>query len=150
MRLVVVVGRHWPLSSGLGRPGYHTGLRRAGSASIPASRGQKWALGRKGARRVVVDGTVYRWRLRRRPTYSQALCWSPCTYAVEHADHPGTTLVVTTNQPHLSNWLGGLGSPVLPSDVADAIASALRQGWLPTRPGSPFQLDQSADFSPLP
>lgn len=108
------------------------------------------ALGRKGARRIVVDGTVYRWRLRRRPTYSQALCWSPCTYAVEHADCPGTTLVVTTNQPHLSNWLGGLGNPVLSSDVANAIASALRQGWVPTRAGSPFHLDQSAGFSPLP
>ncbi|MFH9038883.1 hypothetical protein ACH4FA_05900 [Streptomyces sp. NPDC017966] len=107
------------------------------------------ALGRKGARRIVVDGTVYRWRLRRRPTYSQALCWSPCTYAVEHADRPGTTLVVTTNQPHLSNWLGGQGNPVLPSDVANAIALALRQGWAPTRAGSPFHLDQSAGFSPL-
>jgi hypothetical protein len=107
------------------------------------------ALGRKGARRIVVDGTVYRWRLRRRPTYSQALCWSPCTYAVEHAERPGTTLVVTTNQPHPGNWLGGLGSPVLPSHVADAIASALRQGWEPTRRGSPFQLDQSAGFAPV-
>lgn len=108
------------------------------------------ALGRKGTRRIVVDGTVYRWRLRRRPTYSQALCWSPCTYAVEHADRPGTTLVVTTNQPHLNNWLGGSGNSVLPSDVANAIASALRQGWVPTRAGSPFHLDQSAGFSPLP
>ncbi|MGW7789113.1 hypothetical protein [Streptomyces tricolor] len=106
------------------------------------------ALGRKGARRIVVDGTVYRWRLRGRPTYSQALCWSPCTYAVEHADRPGTTLVVTTNQPHPGNWRGSLGNPVLPSDVADAVATALRQGWVPTRPGSPFRLDRSAGFSP--
>ncbi|MFB7575416.1 hypothetical protein [Streptomyces sp. NPDC056165] len=106
------------------------------------------ALGRKGSRRIVVDGTTYRWRLRRRPTYCQALCWSPCTYAVEHAEHPGTTLVVTTNQPHTGNWLGRPGSPVLPSDVADAIGAALRQGWIPTRADSPFRLDQSAGFSP--
>ncbi|MEV5310112.1 MULTISPECIES: hypothetical protein [unclassified Streptomyces] len=45
------------------------------------------ALGRKGLRRIVVDGMVYRWRLRRRPTYSQALCWSPCTYAVVRRQH---------------------------------------------------------------
>ncbi|MEU0597246.1 hypothetical protein ABZ484_03105 [Streptomyces sp. NPDC006393] len=108
------------------------------------------ALGRKGARRIVVDGTVYRWRLRRRPTYSQALCWSPCTYAVEHAGRPGMTLVVTTNQPHPGNWLGRPGNPVLPTDVADAIASALQQGWVPTCTGPRFQLDQSAGFSPLP
>lgn len=105
------------------------------------------ALGRKGARRIIVDGTTYRWRLRRRPTYSQALCWSPCTFAVEYAGHPGTTLVVTTNQPHASNWFQRPAEPVLPSHVAQAIGSALRQGWTPELPGSPFHLDWSAGFT---
>ncbi|MGW2325738.1 hypothetical protein ACWC5C_08255 [Streptomyces sp. NPDC001700] len=81
-----------------------------------------------GARRLVVGGTAYRWRLRRRPTYCQGLAWSPCTYAVEHADHPGTTLVVTSNQPHPGNWLGREANPVLPSAVAQAIQLALRDG----------------------
>jgi hypothetical protein len=31
------------------------------------------ALGRKGSRTIVVDGVAYRWRLRRRPTYSRAV-----------------------------------------------------------------------------
>lgn len=31
------------------------------------------ALGRRGSRRIVVDGTAYRWRLRRSPTYFQGL-----------------------------------------------------------------------------
>ncbi|GGR65905.1 hypothetical protein GCM10010269_00570 [Streptomyces humidus] len=75
----------------------------------------------KGARRIVVDGTAYRWRLRRRPTYFQGLAWTPCTFAVEHADTPGTTLVVATDQPHLSNWIGREAKPVLPSDVAQVI-----------------------------
>ena len=40
------------------------------------------AIGRKGSRRIVVDGTTYRWRLRRRPTYvaiTSALAqgWNP-------------------------------------------------------------------------
>jgi hypothetical protein len=108
------------------------------------------ALGRKGARRIVVDGTAYRWRLRRRPTYFQGLVWTPCTFAVEHADTPGTTLVVTTNQPHLSNWIGREPKPVLPSDVAQAIECALRDGWAPTAPDSSFHLDLSAGFTPLP
>ncbi|MGW1324556.1 hypothetical protein [Streptomyces antibioticus] len=60
------------------------------------------AVGRKGARRIVVDGTAYRWRLRRRPTYCQALAWAACAFAVEHAETPGTTLVITTDQPHPS------------------------------------------------
>ncbi|MDT7842106.1 hypothetical protein [Streptomyces justiciae] len=110
------------------------------------------ALGRKGARRIVVDGTAYRWRLRRRPTYFQGLAWTPCTFAVEHADSsgPGRTLVVTTDQPHLSNWIGREGQPILPSDVARAIEHALREGWTPTSRGATFHLDLSAGFVPSP
>ncbi|MTE21021.1 hypothetical protein F0L17_18230 [Streptomyces sp. TRM43335] len=106
------------------------------------------ALGKKGSRRIVVDGTGYRWRLRGRPTYDQGMCWSPCTYAVEHADRPGTVLVVTTSQPHPSNWVGMPASPVLPGDVARAIRTALARGWTPERSGSPFHLDQSDSFVP--
>ncbi len=63
------------------------------------------ALGRKGARRIVVDGTPYRWR---------------------------------------GNWVGREAKPVLPSTVAQAIRLALRKGWTPTAPGSPFHLDSAA------
>ncbi|MDH6214923.1 hypothetical protein [Streptomyces pseudovenezuelae] len=108
------------------------------------------ALGRKGARRIVVEGTAYRWRLRRRPTYFQALAWTPCTFAVEHADEGGSILVVTTNHPHASNWFGREAKPVLPSDVTQAVQLALREGWTPTEPGSPFHLDLSAGFTPSP
>ncbi|RKN07212.1 hypothetical protein [Streptomyces radicis] len=108
------------------------------------------ALVRKGARRIVVDGTAYRWRVRHKPSYCQALAWSPCTFAVEHADAAGTTLVVTTGQPHPGNWLGREARPVLPSDVARAVQLALRQGWIPTTPGPPVRLDLSAGFTPSP
>lgn len=104
--------------------------------------------GPQGSRRIVVDGRAYRWRLRGRPTYSEGLAWSPCTFAVEHADNPGTTLVVTTNQPHPSNWIGREAEPALPSGVAAAVRFALRAGWTPTAPGSAFRLDQSAGFTP--
>ncbi|MFF8591859.1 hypothetical protein ACF061_10480 [Streptomyces sp. NPDC015220] len=105
------------------------------------------ALVRKGSRQIVVDGTAYRWRLRGRPTYIQGLAWSPCTFAVEHADTPGTTLVVTTDQPHPSNWIGRKAEPLLPSGVAAAVWVALGEGWTPTVPGSAFHLDQSAGFT---
>jgi hypothetical protein len=107
------------------------------------------ALGKKGSRRIVVDGVTYRWRLRGKPTYDQALCWSPCTYAVEHAGQPGSTLVVTTNQPHPSNWVGQSSEAVLPSDVARAIRLALERGWTPATSGSPFPLDLSEGFRNL-
>ncbi|QNE18633.1 hypothetical protein F1D05_12835 [Kribbella qitaiheensis] len=105
------------------------------------------ALVKKGSRAIVVDGVMYRWRLRGRPTYSQGLCWSPCTFAVEHAEDPGSTLAVTTNQPHPSNWIGQAPKAVLPSDVARAIRLALERGWTPMNSGSPFALDLSQGFT---
>ncbi|MFI1376940.1 hypothetical protein ACH4UY_33690 [Streptomyces longwoodensis] len=98
------------------------------------------ALVRKGSRRIVVDGTAYRWRLRGRPTYFQGLAWSPCTFAVEHADTPGIKLVVTTDQPHPGNWIGREAEPVLPSRVAVAVRLALREGWTSTAQGFAFHL----------
>uniref|UniRef100_UPI003F4A02DD hypothetical protein n=1 Tax=Streptomyces ardesiacus TaxID=285564 RepID=UPI003F4A02DD len=118
----------------------HRGQHRAWGDAV--------ALNRKGSRRIVVDGTTYHWRLRGRPTYDQALCARPCTYAVQHADEPGTTLVVTTNQPHASNWFGVPSVAVLPRHVAAAITLALYQGWSPTQSGSPFHLNQSEGFVP--
>ncbi|MEV4940622.1 hypothetical protein [Streptomyces zaomyceticus] len=104
------------------------------------------ALVKKGSRLITVDGTTYRWRLRGRPTYDQGLVRSPLAYAVEHAEAPGTTLVVTTDQPHLSNWYGAQGSPILPGQVTDSIRTALNDSWTPESPGSSFHLDQSAGF----
>ncbi|MFD7708029.1 hypothetical protein ACFV6E_34720 [Streptomyces sp. NPDC059785] len=106
------------------------------------------ALVRKGSRRIVVDGTAYRWRLRGRPTYSQGLAWSPCAFGVEHADAQGMTLVVATDQPHPGNWIGREAGPVRPSRVAAAVRLALREGWTPTVQGSAFHLDLSAGFTP--
>ncbi|MFJ3202673.1 hypothetical protein [Streptomyces sp. NPDC086989] len=105
-------------------------------------------LVKKGSRLITVDGITYRWRLRGRPTYSQGVVWSPLTYAVEHAEAPGTTLVITTSQPHPGNWFGSRGRPVLPAQVADGIRTALADGWTPRSTGSPFHLDQSGGFVP--
>lgn len=64
------------------------------------------ALVRKGSRRIVVDGTVYRWRLRGRPTYFQGLAWSPCTFAVEHGDTPARDDARGHDRPAASEQLG--------------------------------------------
>ncbi|MGQ4414166.1 hypothetical protein ACN6LA_002144 [Streptomyces sp. SAS_269] len=108
------------------------------------------ALVRKGSRQIAVDGTAYRWRLRGGPTFIQGLVWSPCTFAVEHAGTPETTPVVTTDQPHPSNWIGRESEPVLPSGVAAAIRLALREGWAPTALGSSSRLNQSNGFTAAP
>ena len=97
----------------------------------------------------MVDGRTYRWRLRSRPSYGQAICESPCTYAVEDYDRPGRALVVWTNQPHPNNWFARPANPILPAEVARTIRLALEQGWDPSRNGPPFVLDQSEGFKSL-
>lgn len=55
--------------------------------------------------------------------------WRPLAYAVEQAGATGTTLMVTINQPHPSNWFESPARPVLPTEVADTIRVARAKGW---------------------
>ena len=50
----------------------------------------------KGSRRIVVDGTAYRWRIRRKPTRIQADygCGSPLTFAVPSKSTRGGTFAI--------------------------------------------------------
>ncbi len=101
------------------------------------------ALVKKGARRIVVDGVTYRWRVRHKPSYCQGNAWTPLSFAVEDAAAPGTTLVVLTGRPHPENWLGLPTRPVLPYDVGQAVRAARARGWTLLANGSPFILDLS-------
>ena len=102
-------------------------------------------LARKGTRPITVDDVPYRWKVRRRPSYSQGIGESSLIFAVELADRPGTTLVVSLPWAHPSNWLGLPAEAVRPRLVADTIRRALAQGWEPSRPGSTFRLSYRGD-----
>ncbi|MEU8335353.1 hypothetical protein [Micromonospora tulbaghiae] len=97
------------------------------------------ALTKKGSRLITVDGVVYRWRVRGRPTYAQALGQRPLTLAVEQADCKGSVLLVSMPQDHPSNWFGGPSIPVLPSQVAAVIRKALTEGWRPSQLATAFR-----------
>ena len=99
---------------------------------------------KKGVRTIVVDGAEYHWYIRRKPTYSQGLVWSGLTFAVEHATHKGSVLVVILPQPHPSNWIGHESFPILPSAVARYIQAALHSGWKPMQIGNPFVMKAEA------
>ncbi len=107
------------------------------------------ALNKKGTRRITVDGIEYRWRVRRKPSYLQGLCWAPMIYAVEvaHGNQSGTVLIVASSQAHPSNWVGAEAEAIRPAHVAASIREARAQGWDPTRAGSPFRLDRSTGFT---
>jgi len=98
------------------------------------------ALARRGSRRIVVDGLVFRWLVRRRPTYCQALGWSPLTFVAELRDGSGALLVMALPGAHPGNWLGLPGTAVRPATVAAGIRQAMAAGWQPRRPGPAFAL----------
>lgn len=98
------------------------------------------AMPRKGSRLISVDGTVYRWTVRHKPTYCQGLGWRPLTFAVEYADAPGQVLSVETQSPRLDNWLDLPGTPVTPLMVEQSVRTALAAGWEPDRQDGAFRL----------
>jgi hypothetical protein len=98
------------------------------------------AMARKGSRLIDVDGTVYRWMIRHKPTYSQGI-GAPLTFAVEAADSPGQVLSVMIGSPRPDNWLEMPGEPVTPRMVAQSVRDALAAGWEPSRSGSQFRLE---------
>ncbi|MBD0676208.1 hypothetical protein [Streptomyces sp. CBMA156] len=101
------------------------------------------ALARKGSRRIVVDGTEYRWRVRR-----QHWCCdyegTTLGYAVQDARRPGTKLVVDTGRPTLRDPAAVPAQVVMPREVAAGIRAARAQGWTSRSDGSPLTLRLSA------
>jgi len=100
---------------------------------------------RKGSRSIVVDDVAYRWRIRKRPTYAQAVLDHSLTLAVDIADAPLCSLLVELSQPHPSNWIGAPSDSVTPHRVADVIRNALAAGWQPSTPGKAFKLKVDAE-----
>ena len=98
------------------------------------------AIAKKGSRRIVVDGVPYRWKVRKKPTYSQANTWTNFNLSVEQMEAKGSVLFVELPHAHPSNWMGEPSLPVLPSDVERLIKDALAMGWQPAQAGKTFAL----------
>ncbi len=98
------------------------------------------AIATKGSRRITIDEVQYRWSVRRKPTYSQALCHGKLTFSVMNETQPGTTLIVVLEGARPDNWLNQPGVAVTPSIVERAIRSALSEGWCSSEKGPPYVL----------
>ena len=83
------------------------------------------AINKRGSRRIVVDGMTFRWTVRRKPSYSQAMAWTPLTFAVELETGAGSVLVVDSGSPRIENWPGEPGAVVTPKLVASCIRKAI-------------------------
>ncbi|MDZ8054575.1 MAG: hypothetical protein RMX68_008455 [Aulosira sp. ZfuVER01] len=103
------------------------------------------SIPKRGTRKIVVDGEPFIWLIRRQATNSQADYG--CGYihvAVEHAQVPGSVLVIYTDKPHPQNWIAEV-KPVKPSDAARWILQAIQAGWKPKILGAPFVVQAIGD-----
>ncbi|CBN59065.1 MULTISPECIES: hypothetical protein [Kamptonema] len=124
------------------------------------------SIPKKGARKIVVEGETFIWLIRKQAANMQAENLEGSLHvAVEHAQEPGSVLVIVTDRPHpqryslvyselvplqLQNESGKIQAwtierryainPVRPSDVALWIQQALQIGWLPKKSGTTFKV----------
>jgi hypothetical protein len=99
-----------------------------------------------GSRRIIVDGTPFRWLIRRKATYRQWAEHSGClNIAVEHAEKPHSTLMILTDKPHPKGWGSFTKTTVSPSEVARCIRQATEAGWQPFQNGGTFVIKVSED-----
>ena len=100
------------------------------------------AIPRKGSRMVRVGNAVYRWRIRKRPTYIQGAFESSMSLAVELCtEGAASVLVVNLGVSRPDNGIGPHQTAVKPAMVRDMIGRALAEGWNPAGAGKPFELD---------
>jgi hypothetical protein len=85
------------------------------------------AFPKKGARRIVVEGETYRWKVSRM-THPLWYASPGCMVIVQHEIHPGSVLEIDwpSYQPE---------DPILPSYVAEWIQIGQSLGWQATEPG---------------
>ncbi len=97
-------------------------------------------LPKKGARSISIDGVLYRWSVRHKPTYVQGIGQSHMSVAVEREDAPQQTLRIVLPAFRCDNWLLLPGYVVKPSDIARWVPKALAAGWVPDMRGAAFDL----------
>jgi hypothetical protein len=99
------------------------------------------AIVKKGSRRIVVDGVQYRWSIHDKPRHDPPIGDSYLPCSVERAvEQPGAILIITFRIDY--DYKRGKNlTPILPSQVANAIRGALEAGWQPLAPGKQFFYD---------
>ena len=75
------------------------------------------SIPKQGTRKIIVDGEPFLWLIRRQAIYTQENCGN-LHIAVEHAEKPGSVLVILTDRPHPQCWGTNEVKPVISIPVA--------------------------------
>lgn len=105
------------------------------------------AISRKNSRKIVVDEVEYRWAIRHKPTYSQALGDQNILVAIELYNDPQSTLLVHFPWLRNDSWMAIHTQPsVTPKYVEQCIKDAIAQSWNPREKGDVRIEYQPAEF----
>lgn len=99
------------------------------------------AIPKKGSRKITVDGTDYRWTIRRKPTCPKTLCEENVLAAVELYDKPRSVLSIKFPWVRYDNRFGIAEQPVTPKHIEQCIKRALAEGWQPEKTGNAFEIN---------
>jgi len=108
------------------------------------------ALTKKGSRLIIVDNDKYRWVIRRKLTYVQAVFGGRMTCAVEGVNGGACVLLITFPWSRANYWMPSVqcnhwvdvtSNSVTPKLIEACIRAALKQGWEPSKKGSAFQFN---------
>ena len=96
----------------------------------------------KGSRAIRVGDHDYRWRVRKTPTYAQALEWSPMRVSIQSCmEGARSVLIVNLRVSRPDNWIGPHQTGLTPDVVRHIIERALAAGWDPLGTSSPFEFE---------
>jgi hypothetical protein len=96
----------------------------------------------KGSRAIRLGGHDYRWRVRRRPTYSQANAWGPMSVSIQSCTEGArSVLVVSLRVSRPDSWLAPHQTGLTPDIVRDIIERAVAAGWDPLGTRSPVAFE---------
>jgi len=101
------------------------------------------AIAKKGSRKIEIDGVAYRWIIRGKPTYSQAINQSNLTAVVELYENPVSKLIIDFLQPRSDSWVTSSKTEIGPSHIESSIRKALSKGWQPSKKGGNLEVKQS-------
>jgi hypothetical protein len=91
------------------------------------------AAPKKGSRTVTVNGVRFRWRIRRKPTYSQALSEGRFCMTVERFDPPSRYILwLAADFPRPGNWFRRASKAVTPQMIAALSRKRLPEGGSPS------------------
>lgn len=95
------------------------------------------SLPKKGSRIIEIESGSYRWMVRKKPTYSEALAWGTMIVAIESIqENARGILLVDTGIYRPDNWIHPNKTSVTPKVIREMIQAAIADGWEPLTSGT--------------